>query len=159
MATPTTLVYDLAPPRRPGIGDVGGGAKLDDQEYPPDAVTMLTAADENQAENLLVAYGKVTPAAVFSLRFSAGAPILDIFSCASSLPTLGSFTVVDNGTGDTSVTWPANTFPSPVAPPFGGLTGATVGMMAVEAITNGVRVRTLGSGGAAADLACTVVLL
>ncbi len=156
MASPTTLVYDIVPPRRPGIGDVGGGAKLDDQDYPPDPVTMMSAADENQQENLLVAFGKVTPSAVLSTKYTSTVPSIDLFSCASSLPVLGTFTVVANGTGDASITWPANTFPAPAARPKGGITGATVGMIAVESITNGVRIRTFGSGGAAADLPATV---
>lgn len=156
MSIPTTLTYDLPTPRRPSIADVGGAAFQDDQKNPPNQATMPSAAMENINEMLEQAAHKVLPVCVLSIRFSTGTPVLDSFSTLSTLPITGTFTFVDNGTGDTSITWPANTFPTAINKPKGGITGATIGQIAVEAITNGVRIRTAGSGGAAADLPCTV---
>lgn len=156
MSIPVLLTYDIVPPRRPSIDDVGGAAFQDDQKNPPNQATMPSSAMENQNEMQVQAAHKVLPVCVFSIKFTTGTPSLDSFSTLSSLPITGTFTFVDNGTGDTSVTWPANTFPTAINKPKGGITGATIGQIAVEAITNGVRVRTANAAGAATDLPCTV---
>jgi len=156
MSIPVDLTYDLATPRRPSIADLGGAAYQDDQKDPPNEATMPSAAMENQNQKQTQAAHKVLPTLVISGKVNAGAIVLDSFQALSSLVISGTFTFVDNGAGDTSVTWPANTFPTPVNKPFGGITGATIGQIAVEAITNGIRVRTANSAGSATDLPWTV---
>lgn len=159
MTIPSQSTWEIVgAPRRPSLDDVGGGAFVDDQTFPPDPGTMPSALMENQNEFQVAALAKVVAACVFSISFSGGTPSISQFSACSGLVITGTFTVVDNGTGDTSVTWPANTFPTPVAKPKGGITGATIGQIAVEQIANGVRIRTANAAGAATDLACTVDL-
>lgn len=160
MAIPTTCTWEIVgAPRRPSLDDVGGGVFVDDQTYAPDPTTMPSAAMENQNERQVAALAKVVDACVISISFSGGTPSISQFSACSALVITGTFTVTDMGTGDTKVEWPANTFPTAVAKPKGGITGATIGQIAVEAITNGIRIRTANAAGAAADLACTVDLL
>ena len=152
MPTPATLTFDIAPPRRPGISDVGGAQKEDDIFEPPDPVEMPTAADDNQHQRLLVAYGAVVPVAVVTVHVSGVTPSVFKVSSASTLVVPATFTVTINGTGDTSVTAPANTFPPPVADGVASVVGATVGQAAVEQITNGWRVRRTNATGAVSDL-------
>lgn len=153
MATPLDLTFDLVPPRRPGISDVGGAQKEDDLNYPPDPVRMLTGADENQGEKLTVAYGKVVANAKVTVHFSGSTPsVAQASGCGSAVvPSL--FTVTDNGAGDTTISWPAGTFPAAIADHTARLTGATVGMIACETVSNGARVRTKDGTNTAADLA------
>lgn len=158
MTTPALCVFDIIPPRRPGIDDVGGAAKIDDAEFPPDPVEMPTAADDNQHQNLIVRYGLVVPVAVITVHLTAGVPsVFSVSSVVGSVVT-GSFTVTDNGVGDTSLVWTANKFPAPVAGPTANVTGATIGQASAVAITNGVRVKTANAAGAAADLDVVVFL-
>jgi len=145
-----TLTFDESPPRRPGLDDVGGGQKVNDGGT-PDPVRDPTAEDANQTALQLVALGKVMPVALLSVA-NSGAPALDRQSCAPTAPSLLTFTVTDNGVGDTSITWPAGTFPAPVAKPRAYVTGATPALIAAEAITNGVRVRTRDAAGAPVDV-------
>lgn len=152
MPTPTQCVFDLTPPRRPGIDDVGGGGKLDDQQYPPDPVTMLTGADVNQEENLLVRYGAVLPMATLSVHFSGSNP--SVASCTSVKTAVvpGTFTVTDLGVGITKIAWPASTFAPAVADHAAKLTGATPGSATAETGVHFVTVRCLNAAGVAADL-------
>lgn len=152
MSTPAQCVFDINPPRRPGIDDVGGAAKIDDAESPPDPVEMPTAADDNQHQNLLVRYGMVIPVAIITVHYTAGAPAVFKVTSPRVAVVPGTFTVGDNGTGDCSLTWAANTFPAPLADPIANATGATIGKGSAEAIANGIRVRMANAAGAAADI-------
>jgi len=121
MATPDYFVFNGDPdnsisPRRPGIDDVGGAAKEDDQEFPPNPITMPTAPDENQAERLLVGYGKVVDSAKVYVKFVAGAPtIFGIRAVGENL--IGSdFTPTHVATGKVKIACPS----SKIVPPFFG---------------------------------------
>jgi len=162
MTAPDTLTWDLAAadggPRRPSLEDVGGATHEDDAVFPPDPATMPYAAELNQWAMQVAAFGKVVPSLILSVEFAGGAPAVVVASSPRSSVALGDFTVTDNGTGDTTITWPANTFPPEVTRPevsinqdIGEMVGATV-----TAVANGVRVRTYRSAGAY-DLAFTVV--
>jgi hypothetical protein len=157
MSTPNFLVYngsisDGVPPYRPGVDSVGGNQKLDDAEFPPDPVTMFTAADFNQHSGLLVALCKVTPAALF-LVANAGTPSISGLRAAGSLLVIGDFTVIDRGIGDTEITCPASKIMQPFAA-IGFSQGA--GDFRVSARVNGtndgIRIETRNSGGALADM-------
>jgi hypothetical protein len=153
LSTPDTCVFDLPVPRRPGLDDVGGGAKTNDPDLPlPNPVTMPTAEDENQAENLLVKYGAVIPVAIVTLHYTAGTPA--VFKVASPIATVvpGIFTLTDTGVGNCLVAWPANTFPTAVADPVANATGATPGYGTVESLTNSARVRMTNAAGSLADI-------
>lgn len=152
MTTPATCTFDIVPPRRPGIDDVGGAQKQDDILFPPDPVEMPTAADDNQHQRLLVAMGEMVAVAMITVRYAAGVPSINKVASPIAAVIAGTFTVVDNGVGDCSLTWAANTFPAAVADPFVNATGATIGKGSAEIIANGVRVRMANAAGAAADI-------
>lgn len=153
MATPDTCVFDLPIPRRPGLDDTGGGAKQDDQEYPPDPETMLTANDANQWSHLHVRMGAVIPVAILSVHFTGGTPSVELMtSVKDSSFTIADLTVTDNGIGDVSITWPAGTFPARTANHEAVIAGAVAGFATASTIAHGARVYTAGTGGAAADL-------
>ena len=146
-------------PRRPSTDDLGGDAKQDNSKYPPDDVEHFTAAGWNQKVKQLAALARVTPACVLEVRFSSGAPYVARCSAASSNVSNATFgTLTDNGTGDTTILWPADTFPPAVLSPS-GLTilasSAAVRGGDVEEVANGVRVRT-HSAGSPADLPFTI---
>lgn len=145
-------------PRRPTIDDLGGDTKVDDDEFPPDDIEHFTAEGWNQKAKQIPALARVAESCKLEVRFDSGSPfVARAASPKSSLP-LDTFTVVDNGTGDTSITWPANTFPPSVISPT-GLTllssSSTPVSGKVQEITNGIRVRTHDNG-AAADVAWTI---
>jgi len=153
MATPDQCVFDLVPPYRPGLDDVGGGQKINDPDLPlPDSETMLTAEDVNQGENLLVRYGTVAPLAIVTVHYAAGVPA--VFKVATMVGGVvpATFTLTDTGTGNCLVAWPANTFPTPVADHVANATGATPGFATAETLTNSARVRIDNAAGAAADI-------
>ena len=159
MASPNASTFDIAPPYRPGNADFNGSAKVDDSENPPDPTIMPSAAEYNTLTKLMVALGKVIPTAVISIKFTAGVPSVDLFSAPGNNVTLGTFTVTDNGAGDTSVTWPVNTFPAAVAQPTVSLNQDTnLGAARAFAIANGVRIKTPNLAGTLTDAAYTVCI-
>src|SRR3954470_23186372 len=96
MTSPTTPTFDLTPPRRPGIDDVGGGAKLDDQSDPPDPVTMPTAADDNQKSFLVVKVCGIVPVLEGSVHFAAGVPAINQAASMAAVVDILTISVVDN---------------------------------------------------------------
>lgn len=159
MTIPTDKsTYDIpGAPRRPSLEDMGGAGLEDDQDDPPDALTMPSAAAMNQGERQIAAAHAVLPVATVWLRVSGGNHVVDSFASLTTLIDGTDLVVTVNGTGDTSITWPANSFPAPLGPPRpGGITGTTIGQMAVESITNGFRVRTANATGTATTLPCAV---
>lgn len=147
------------PPRRPTINDFNGAVKIDDSRpgYQPDPQTMPSAAEWNLICKLLSAMGAVVPNAVVSITGGA-TPSVAGFSSASTLVTTDTFTVIHNGTGDVSITWPANTFPSLTTAPTANLNAGASGMIDAVAIANGVQVRTYNASGTATDKSFTVVV-
>lgn len=118
MSSPSWLTYDGdvangVNPRRPGIGDVGGAAKLDDQQYPPDPETMPTAADENQQERVLVGLARLAALATLYVKYSAGVPSVYAVIAPGTLLQASDFTVVDTATGTVTITCPATKIPPP----------------------------------------------
>lgn len=159
MTSPNASTFDIAPPYRPGSADFNGSAKVDDSENPPDPTIMPSAAEYNTLTKLMVALGKVIPVAVVSIKFTAAVPSIDLFSAPGSNVTLPTFVVTDNGAGDTSITWPANTFPAPVAQPTVSLNqDANYAAPRVFAIANGVRIKTPNLSGTLQDAAFTVCI-
>ena len=141
-------------PRRPGTDDLGGDQKLDDAEFPPDPVEHPTAAGHNQNVKVVVALARTAAACKLEVDFNgSGVPFVKAVTALGSAVAIATFgTPADNGTGDTSVSWPANTFPIEGISPNGltlysSSTQPTTGH--VEKLTNGIRVRTfLWSGSA-----------
>jgi hypothetical protein len=137
-------------PRRPSLEDMGGATLVDDTEFEPDRSRMPYAAQLNQLQKQASAQGQVVESLVLSVEFSGGAPAVVAFTCPRTGMGIDDFTVTDNGTGDTTITWPADTFPPELTRPeltinqdIGAIVGGTV-----VAVTNGVRVRTYQAAGA-----------
>lgn len=140
-------------PHRPSLAQLGGGAFQDDQSNPPDLDTMPSAAMENVNEKTLAGIAAVTSVAGFTVKFAAGAPYIDKATFADSSLDPGDITVTDNGTGDTSLTWAAGTFPTAALEPTGLTIHEThVTFPCAYSIANGVRVKTLDSLGNGADV-------
>lgn len=144
-------------PRRPSTDDLGGDEKQDDQEYPPDEVEHPTAAGWNQKVRQIAALARVASACKIELRFDAGTPFIARVTAPGTDIDVGTFEVIDDGDGVTTIEWPANAFPPHTLSP----TGLTVFSDSsdpcsghLEEITNGVRVRTFENG-VAADLMVT----
>lgn len=160
MSAPEFLVFDGGTgdegtelPRRPSTEDLGGDDKLDDAEFPPDPVEHPTAAGHNQMVKVLAALAKTAAACKLEVDFSAGVPFVAAASALGSSVALSTFgTPTDNGNGDTTVSWPANTFPPFTISPNGlTLYSSSTQVVAghVEKLTNGIRVRTFVNGAAA----------
>lgn len=150
-------------PRRPSVDDVGGDEKLDNDDAPPNAIEHFTSQGWNQKAKQVPALARVSCSCKLEVRFSGGTPFVNRSPGASINIQPSTFTVVDNGLGDTTVTWPADTFPVFECSPT-GLTplSALRALATVEEVTNGIRVRswTLDASGnaTAADVAWTLEL-
>lgn len=150
----STLTYELTPPRRPGINDVGGGELEDHPKAPPNPKTHPTAGGLNQTAKLLVALDKVTPVISVSVGITGGNP--SVLLVTHKRESTVAVTVVDNGVGDTTVQWAKGTFPTPIRRPGADVNGATPAMFSVEPFSDvdhdGVRMRTADAAGAAVDV-------
>lgn len=140
------------PPRRPSTEDVGGDEKVDDQDFPPDAKEHFTSQGWNQKAKQIPALARMTPSGKCKVTFSGSNPGIEQGAGCSSNVSPATFTPTDNGTGDTTVTWPAGTFPPELCSPnaltlYSSSTQPVTGHLQV--VTNGVRVRTFVNGVAA----------
>ena len=147
-------------PRRPTTEDLGGAEKEDDDEFPPDEVTMPEAGGHNQAVKVVARLAAVAPAAKLEIRFTGSTPFISraIGLGTAIVPAL--FTVVDHGLGDTEITWPADTFPPATIAPCGltPISSSTNPVTAhFEEVTNGIRVHTFVNG-VAADVPWSIFL-
>lgn len=152
MAAPSYLTWDGDPPnsvvpRRPSTDDVGGDAKVDDANYPPDEDEDPTAAGWNQKAKQIPALAKSAAVAVLYVKFTAGDPVIQQASGPGAAVVPALFTPTDNADGDTTIAWPADSFPTSVCAPAGftliGSAAPTTGFShRIEVLTNSIRVRT-----------------
>lgn len=145
---------DIAP-HRPGTEDVGYDDLQDDAGDPPNQRTDPTSMAWNQRSKQLVGLAKVAASLKLSVTFSGSTPSVAKFSYPGTVLELGDFTVVDNGVGDTTITWPENSLVPALVEPMCTLNTAQ-GMFYATAVTNGVRVRTVNPSNAATDIGFTV---
>lgn len=147
-------------PHRPSIAHLGDNDKENEPGFPPDPRYGITADGSNQRAWQLWALSKVVPAVKLSIRFDGGgAPYLHSVSGTMSEVSIvpgESFTVTDNGTGDTTISWSSDFMPPILTEPEACINGLTPGMISVQAGTQNVRVLTLSSAGAATNLPFTV---
>lgn len=166
--------WDDSPPRRPALPDVNSASLQNRADAPPDPSRFPTANLLNGKSYMALSIGKVMPNAVISVTFQAGSPVINYGASACGVSQNGVQDAVTSGavkvertpggagSGDVVVYAPANTFPSPIADPTACITGTTTcGFIAAEwyVATDGkagIRVITLSTGGAAADLPFTV---
>lgn len=146
-------------PVRPSLAQLGGAAYQNDANNVPDLDTMPSAEMENANEWTLAGVARVCPVAIISIAFASGTPGVDQQSCVDPAIVDGTFTVTDNGAGDTSITWPADTFPVPAAKPHSLTLNGDVDIDRMRAIpiSNGVRVKTF-LGAVATDCDFTVCI-
>jgi hypothetical protein len=148
-------------PYRPGAPDFNGIGLQDNPQYPPNPLTMPTAALLNTWSALSVVFGRMIP--VLRLSVTGGTtPSISQFIAApdyvggtlgSSTPTpitLSTFTVTHVSTGKVQITWPAGTLPTATTQPSAHLNGVLSSgysaSVSATPITNGVEVDTLLSG-------------
>ncbi len=109
MPSSDTHTHDQDPPHRPGLAELGGGAKQNSSKAKPDPVTMATAEDFNQFSRQLEGIGKVIPLARLFVTFAAGVPSIQRVQALGSNVVIGSFTVVDEAAGTTLIKWKTGT--------------------------------------------------
>jgi hypothetical protein len=159
MAAADDNTFDLDPPRRPSLDDCGGAGKEDDVEYPPDPLTHPTAAEFNLFARMIAVFGGVLPHTFVDVRINAGAPVIDAAGSFRTSVTTATFTPTDNGTGDTTIAWPADTFPTAIGKPVACITSSSGDYLEpnVDVLTNSFRVKTKDKTGALADVAFKVL--
>jgi hypothetical protein len=159
--------FDLTPPRRPSLADLGGAAKQDDAQFPPNPLTMATAQNWNAFARSIEAWGKVVPFLVVTVDMLSGTPTLVGVQSVRSTFTLSYLQgivglLVDNGPGDTTFDYTsiANQFPPPTRAPQVDLSGSTpVRYPAVYQPTlTSIRIETESAGGAATDISFTLTI-
>lgn len=154
MSAAADNTWDLVPPRRPSLADCGSATKTDDALYPPDPVTMPTAAEWNLFAKLIAQAGGLMANVRVQVSTAGAGGVAAIWSMATNatVNTPSNYTVVKNGVGDWSITWAANTFPTPMHNPRAFM--VTAGKWCLpdaQPITNGIRVKTYNDAGAATD--------
>lgn len=120
MSSSSTNTFEQVPPRRPTIDDVGGGGKVN-RTPSPDPVRDATAEDFNQLGRQATSAGSMIPLVRLFVTITAGVPAVASIMCPKTSVTPASFTVTDNGVGDTTISWPVALLPTRAAAP-GGLT-------------------------------------
>jgi hypothetical protein len=156
----SVFTFDLTTPRRPSLADLGGAAKQDDAQFPPNPLTMPTAENWNHIARGLEAWGKEVPFLVVTINMLSGTPTLESVQSVRSTFTLTYLQsivglLVDNGVGDTTFDYTsiANQFVPPTRPPrvdVIGATGARYPGVSQPTMTS-VRLVTQNAGGVGVD--------
>jgi hypothetical protein len=111
MSNTSVSTWEQSPPRRPSLDDVGGGNYANDTEHPPDPGDP-NAHDVNQMAKQVVALAALGAAAAIHVTFSGGTPSIASVQCARADVVPASFSVTDNGAGDTSITHTGGLLPA-----------------------------------------------
>jgi hypothetical protein len=148
MPTPNQNTFDLTPPRRPAIADLGGGQKVNGINK-PDPVRMPTAEDWNQFGFQIEAANRVLPVLRIVVTYDGGGnPIVSAVQSQRSGVLTSDVLPTKNGTGDISLDYTLANFPAPAAPPCAHINGSTPGFCAAVITGTGVRVHTNNAAGA-----------
>ena len=143
MTAAETYTYDDVPPRRPSLDDLGGSDYENDPYNPPDRRTMPNAEAMNEQARNLAGLNRVCPVAVIHVTFTVGVPAILSVSGARSAISASDFTVTDNGTGDTSITWATSVLPASTMPPVVSIAeDIEIDRARAYIVTGGVRVKT-----------------
>lgn len=151
LTAPNDLTWDITPPRRPSLQDCGEALHENDTAYPPTGPIEPYAEELNQWAKQISRMGGVVPAAILYVTFAGGNPGVTQFVAMPTGVTLSTFTLTDNGPGDTSITWPAGTFPTSVMWPSATIADDTAHIICALRISNGVRVKTRNLAGGSED--------
>lgn len=118
MSASADYTWDISPARRPSLDDLGGDAKENDLAFPPDPVLMPTAEEHNQFANQLHGLARVGFSCLVHVIYTAGAPSVAEVAAMGNNVTTGSFTLTDNGNGDTTIQWASGLLPPGGMPPL-----------------------------------------
>jgi len=154
----------ITTPYRPGDPDFNGRSLVDSQVNPPDPGSMVTANLLNGEAAEIIALRRLIHSATVSAKYVAGSPLVDSFAAGPSsfhaqVPT-AQFSIARTGggaaAGDVTITWPANSLPPNLTKPHATPNGVVPCMIAVDYVTNGVRVVTQDKNGNGIDIPFTV---
>lgn len=109
--------FDLDPPRRPSLDELGGAQKANHPRRPPDPVKHPTAEEWNHFAKLLKKLAEMVPLARVTVRFNTGTPTITHVKSMRGDLVAGDFTVQDHGDGHTSLRWIAPGSPGAKLPP------------------------------------------
>lgn len=160
-----TWDFDLpaTPARAASLTELGDAALADDAAYPPIPPEMPYADQLNQWALQLAGLNRVIHGISIAIHFTAGTPAIQSVAAMSSLITTtwaqANIIVTDNGTGDTTLTWPVGALPNPRAQPSAYVNASGPHPQPEAAIAgSGVRVKTWNMASAATDLDFTVIV-
>lgn len=159
MAIPTKNTLALDSPRRPTEEDFGGTEQEDDALFPPNPKLHPTADGWKGHTRMLAAAWRMLPVCRLPITFSGSAPAKGVPQAGDPDITSTTFTLADNGPGDTTITWPADTFPASTMPPQAFVNDPAHGSWlqpTCEPVTNGVRVKTKNGAGVLTDIHFTI---
>lgn len=147
------VTYDLVPPCRPSVDDMGGAKKkdVDPPRTPPHPVRSVTSKDWNQMVQQVAEATRAAPVAILTIKFVGVAPVIEqVAGMGTKARDPATYTVSGN-TSTVQVTWPAGTFPGRIcrhtARIAGVIGGGNTGSASPLPINNGVVVNILDSTG------------
>lgn len=154
MTAATVFTYDDTSPHRPSLEELGGDGREDDPMFPPPKNGRFPYADEdNERARNQAGLNRVTPTCLIHVRLDVerltavppihiGDPVVtDVRAVRSSILTTD-FTVVDNGPGDTSITWAPSLLPPHFTAVVSVASDVAVSPPRAFPIANGVRAKT-----------------
>jgi len=150
MAAADDLTFDLVPPRRPTLDDLGGADFEDDDVNPPDPTSMPNAGEANVKAKTMAAVARVMPLAQVWVRIVSGTPVIYNAIFASTLLNDSSITLTDEAAGRVRLSWSPDAFPAlagePAVTPTYTTDANNPALQSVaaqsELIVNGCKVRT-----------------
>lgn len=150
MAAEATRTWDIDPARRPSLDDVGGAQLVDKAgKEPPQDGTHPYANMLNQGQHQQHAAALMIPSVRLTIDFSAGAPFVLTMMSPSTTLLSSDFTLTDNATGDTTITWTAGKLPTMQCDPIGSVNADTTSACSFTArrvTATSIRVRVLVAG-------------
>ncbi len=164
MAAEEILTWDVAAvdggARRPSIADVGDALLEDDPAHPPpNDGTHLYAKMVNQWAKQIAALGRTASSVRMTIAFDGGGvPFIDRLEAAGTLIVTSTFTLTDNGNGDTTIAWDPGDLPAITCEPIAGIVGTGNFLTpTVEVVSaTSIRVRTPNSSGTLTNQRVTI---
>lgn len=153
MPVSSVLTFEQTPPVRPIEASILNGEKTN---HPPSVAVppdFPDSAEFMQIARQVLAAATMIPVATVDIAMTLGTPSVANYRTVRVVANdidIGDIVVTDNGSGDTSIEFPANVFPSSIRNPRAVVTGNNPSEICAESIPNGVRVYTK-SGGAPVD--------
>ena len=147
--------FALASPRRPSTDDVDPTYTNSDGTTGYIGPDMPYADQLNTTSILAKVLAGVAPVAIIEVHFSAGTPSIYAVQALNDTLVAGDFTPTDNGPGDTTISWAADTFPIAASSPEAKVVDTAHGSWlqpTCSSPSNGVRVKTRNSAGVLTDV-------